>query len=305
MSVMGLVTSGLAVNMTEMDSLSASMGGAVFNSNGQLVSWGSNGVKHASKSDIARVLRNESNGSVSETTIQQAAGRIQSGGFQGAVDYYAGKAVENGQQITGWVYSQVTTSVSTHQTTKIEVMNHKDGDVIFSTSRNDDGNWAADISDGSGVLMVMGYSTIPGTAGAAYHSYDIAMDMESGNMYATRAGPRSDVEAGWVAPNGFGPIFARSDVWNSNFRDKPSQTVTLQPYGVTTNSMNNVIQTMNNFRDSVNNPRTTYRFLTRNSNSYSNAIPSLFGLPAPNPPHWVPGGGTPLPTPDSDGEPRP
>jgi len=90
-SAAGLLASGNVVRMgDDMDMLSAQMGGAVVDYRGQLVSWGSNGVDHATTTDIERVLQNNNDdGKVSTADLHQVALEINKTGFDSTYAHYA------------------------------------------------------------------------------------------------------------------------------------------------------------------------------------------------------------------------
>ena len=155
----------------------------------------------------------------------------------------------------------------------------------------------------------IGYTNtpVPGTN----HALVIATDTQSGEQFASRAGPEAAGPSGSASESsqsssggyasassgngssggfGFGQIDAQSGPYNEDFRDPPSNVHTVQDVGTIDRDFNDVVNNMREFESVTDSNQIPYGPLGHNSNSYAFTLTeSLTGeRPEPdvNSPGW-------------------
>jgi RHS repeat-associated protein len=134
---------------------------------------------------------------------------------------------------------------------------------------------------GKGVLVELGYtnSPVPGLS----HTFVMAVDPATGDVYASRGGPGSGPGGGFALQ-----LTAKSGRYGKGFPDYGGVTA-VQTVGYVNASFGQVVQYMNSFAAATNGNTLLYGGLTQNSNSYSAAILTGMGLTPPPTAKTAPG----------------
>ncbi|HEY0469352.1 MAG TPA: hypothetical protein VGC79_34420, partial [Polyangiaceae bacterium] len=124
------------------------------------------------------------------------------------------------------------------------------------------------------------------------HTFVVARDRNTGDQYATRAGPNIDLKTGEaVDPNKpWGTVHAVAGVYDENFPDYKVVNAPLQYVGQLNVSLASIAASMNSFATAVNNAGMPYLLLGSNSNTYASTYLHTLGFnptPTQNAPGWM------------------
>lgn len=156
-----------------------------------------------------------------------------------------------------------------------------------SSSKSNPGNVARAEAPPQTEISI-GYTDTPVKMGTS-HALVIATDLESGEKYATRAGPSIGADKGGLATGPMGYIYAQSGVYNETFRDPPSKVRDNQIVGVLNMDLASVAKMMREFEQVTNNSKVPYSGLVFNSNSYAFTFVESLGFVRPKPNVYAPG----------------
>jgi RHS repeat-associated protein len=140
---------------------------------------------------------------------------------------------------------------------------------------------------GRGVLIQLGYTGLGGSGfGPFHHTFVMATDRSTGQVYASRAGPRR--VAGGIWPWG---VFAVSRAYGPRFRDYGAAT-SIQTVGYVNAPYSEVVDYMNAFAATTNAKMWPYLGVTENSNSYAASLLGGMGFMSTSPISAAPGFGS-------------
>ena len=156
----------------------------------------------------------------------------------------------------------------------------------FSRLYNDEAHARIRRQKSERVAVSIGYTDTP--VGIGNHALVIGTDLNSGEQFATRAGPRMTA---------FGPvIYAQTGLYNEDFIDPPSAVHTLQKVGELSISVEEFARRAIDFAQITNANNVSYLGVTSNSNSYAFTFVESLGFSRPAPLVWAPGRGAGSPS---------
>ncbi|MGC4068868.1 MAG: RHS repeat-associated core domain-containing protein [Polyangiaceae bacterium] len=123
--------------------------------------------------------------------------------------------------------------------------------------------------EGLEVRIHVGYTRIAQACwriACAHHTYVIVSDSDTGDVFATRAGPSSSDDSD------FGNLVTTSGPWTQGFVDGPSETVHYQFAGRSDAKFADVVAHVVKFNRAVDSSNIKYDPLYQNSNTYANAV---------------------------------
>jgi len=153
----------------------------------------------------------------------------------------------------------------------------------------------------------MGYTQV---VGEQYHTFVILTDTETGQQFATRAGPTTNSfsgsasDAGSGGGYGFGPIHAQTGPYDSSFIDQPNVVAT-QSIGTIPTDYSQAVANAQNFANVTNANGIPYWVLGPNSNSYASTFTESLTGTRPTLEHSAPGSDMGTPSSDLNYSPTP